>query len=100
MKKNRDTDQMALSGTEEAEILSRLGERVEKAVSTIQELRRENEKLRARVEEMESRMREQDDAGARLESIGDEHHRITKARGEIRGRIESILGSLEALEAE
>ncbi len=100
MKKNRDTDQMALSGTEEAEILSRLGERVEKAVSTIQELRRENEKLRARVEEMESRMREQDDAGARLESLEEEHERFKKERGEIRGRIESILGSLEALEAE
>ena len=31
---------MALAGTEEAEILARLSERVEKAVGTIQELRR------------------------------------------------------------
>ena len=36
MKKTRDNDQMTLAGTEEAEILGRLSERVEKAVGTIQ----------------------------------------------------------------
>lgn len=89
--KKKDNDQMALAGTEEAEILSRLSERVEKAVGTIQELRRERDKLRAQVEELESRVREQ-------ESIDEEHERFRKERVEIRDRIESILGSLEALE--
>ena len=56
MKKTRETDsndQMSLAGTEEAEILARLSERVEKAVGTIQELRKERDQLRARVEELE-----------------------------------------------
>ena len=89
--KKKDNDQMALAGTDEAEILSRLSERVEKAVGTIQELRRERDKLRAQVEELESRLRDQ-------ESIDEEHERFRKERVEIRDRIESILGSLEALE--
>lgn len=91
MKKNKDNDQMALAGGEEAEILSRLSERVEKAVGTIQELRRERDKLRARVEELESQVRDQ-------ESIDEEHERFRRERGEIRDRIESILGTLESLE--
>jgi len=91
MKKNKDNDQLALNGTDEGEILSRLGERVEKAVGTIQELRRERDKLKARVEELEARVREQ-------EGADEEHERLRKERGEIRDRIEAILGSLEALE--
>ena len=86
MKKNRDNDQMALDDSEEGQILSRLGERVEKAVSMVQELRRERDALKARVEELESRE--------------DDHERFKKERGEIRNRIESILGSLEALESD
>ena len=84
MKKNRDNDQLALAGTEEAEILGRLSERVEKAVQMIQELRRERDKLRARVEELESRDEDLD--------------RYQKERGEIRDRIETILSSLEGLD--
>ena len=86
MKKNKDNDQMALDDSDEGEILSKLGERVEKAVSMIQELRRERDTLRARIEELESR--------------DEEHERFKKERGEIRNRIESILGSLEALESD
>lgn len=80
MKKNKDTD------TDETEIISRLGERVEKAVAAIQELRRERDQLRARVQE--------------LEAASDEHERFVKERGEIRNRIETILESLEALDRE
>ena len=76
MKKKNDESQLALAGTEEAEILARLGERVEKAVATIQELRRERDALQARVEELEG---------------------YEQQRGEIRQRIESILASLEGL---
>ena len=84
MKKTRDNDQMALEGTEEAEILARLSERVEKAVGTIQELRRERDQLRERIEELEGGEEEQE--------------RLKRERGEIRERIESILASLEGLE--
>jgi len=91
MKKTRDNDQSALPGIEEAEILSRLGDRVEKAVATIQELRKERDQLRARVEELESQVKDS-------ESLEEEHERFRKERGEIRDRIETILGTLEALE--
>jgi len=91
MKKTRDNDQMALAGTEEAEILGRLSERVEKAVATIQELRRERDQLRARVEELQTQV-------AHGESLEEEQERLRQERGEIRDRISNILSSLEALE--
>ncbi|HKR66691.1 MAG TPA: cell division protein ZapB [Thermoanaerobaculia bacterium] len=84
MKKTRDNDQMALSGTDEAEILGRLSDRVEKAVATIQELRRERDQLKQRVEELEARDEDQE--------------RLLRERTEIRDRIENILGALEALD--
>jgi FtsZ-binding cell division protein ZapB len=98
MKKSRDDDQMALAGTEEAEILGRLSERVEKAVGTIQELRRERDQLRARVEELEARVKDQDEATTRLDTLEEEQDRLKRERSEIRDRIENILSSLEALE--
>src|SRR5688572_5923482 len=98
MKKTKDNDQMTLAGTEEAEILGRLSERVEKAVETIQELRREREQLRARVEELEARVKDGDETSTRLETLEEEQERLKKERGEIRNRIESILSNLEALE--
>jgi FtsZ-binding cell division protein ZapB len=100
MKKTRDPEQTTLGPTEEGEILSRLAERVEKAVGTIQELRRDRDQLRARVEELESRLKDQDDANVRLESLEEEHERFKQERGEIRDRIETILSSLEELESE
>lgn len=102
MKKNRDNDStMSDADTDtsgESEILARLGERVEKAVAMIQDLRREREQLRARVDELESRLRDHDDTSTRLESLEEEHDRFKRERGEVRDRIESILSSLEALE--
>lgn len=97
-KTTKDNDQSALPGIEEAEILGRLGERVEKAVATIQELRRERDQLRARVQELESQVRDADNASGRLESLEEEHERFRRERGQIRDRIENILSSLEALE--
>lgn len=98
MKKTRDQEQTTAVPTEESEILSRLAERVERAVGTIQELRRDRDQLQARVEELESRLKDQDDANARLESLEEEHERFKSERGEIRDRIETILSTLEALE--
>lgn len=97
-KTTKDTDQPALPGIEEAEILSRLGERVEKAVATIQELRKERDQLRARVEELEAQVKDVDETSTKLESLEEEHERFRRERGEIRDRIENILSSLEALE--
>ncbi len=76
MKKTKD-------GSED-DILARLHERVEKAIATIQELRRERDSLRAKLEQ--------------VSSLEEECERYQKERGEIRDRIETILSNLESLE--
>ena len=86
MKKAKET-------TSEDDILVRLQERVEKAIATIQELRRERDQLKARLEKAES------GASERLATLEDDCARYQKERGEIRDRIESILGNLEALDS-
>jgi len=63
------------------EILQRLSEKVERAIATIQELRRERDELKKRLDE-----------------IDDDADRFRKERGQIRDRIESILTNLESLE--
>ena len=84
--------------TEETDILARLQERVEKAIATIQDLRRERDSLRAKLERAEARLREQNDATERVASLEDDCARFQQERSEIRDRIESILANLEALE--
>ena len=96
-KKTKD-DQMSLAGTEEAEILARLNERVERAVALIQELRRERDALKSQLEAAEAKTRDHETATERVTSLEEENDRFQKERGEIRDRIESILSSLEALE--
>ena len=71
-KKNNESDD---------EILQRLSEKVERAIATIQELRRERDELKKRLDE-----------------IDDDSARYRKERGQIRDRIESILTNLESLE--
>lgn len=97
MKKTKE-EQLALAGTEEGEILARLSERVERAIATINDLRRERDALKTRAEEAEAKLRDQDDASERLTSLEEEHERFARERGEIRNRIETILGSLEVLD--
>jgi FtsZ-binding cell division protein ZapB len=97
MKKTKE-EQMSLAGTEEGEILTRLNERVERAVAAIQELRRERDALQKRIEEAEAKLREQTDAGDRLSTLEEEHERFQRERSEIRNRIETILSNLEALD--
>ena len=99
-KKNREIEQMSLANTEEAEILARLTDRVEKAIATIQELRRERDALKARAEEAEAKVQGQNDASERLGAVEEEYDRFKKERSEIRDRIESILSNLESLDAE
>ncbi|MEA2338985.1 MAG: Cell division protein ZapB [Thermoanaerobaculia bacterium] len=98
MKKTRENDQLTLAGTEEEEILGRLNDRVEKAIATIQELRKERDTLRRQLDEATARLQEQGDASERASTLEEDNERFKRERGEIRDRIESILGSLEALE--
>jgi len=97
MKKTKD-DQLTLAGTEEAEILARLNERVERAVALIQELRKERDALKARAEAAEAKVLDQENTTERVTTLEEENDRFQKERGEIRNRIESILSNLEALE--
>ena len=90
MKKKTESDQMTLSGSEE-EILTRLRDRVEKAIATIQELRRERDALKKKLADAA--------ADERVTTLQDEVNRFQKERGEIRNRIESILTNLESLES-
>lgn len=98
MRKNRDTEQLPLA-TEEGEILARLSERVEKAIGTIQELRRERDALKARLGEAETRLKEHGDTADRASSLEEECSRFRSERDEIRNRIETMLSNLEALDA-
>jgi len=91
VKKNRDNEQMAINGTDEADILARLGERVEKAIAVIGELRRERDTLRTRLDELEARLKDHEGTSERLSTLEEE-------RGDVRSRIESILASLESLD--
>ena len=85
MKKAKETD--------EEDILQRLHERVEKAIATIQELRRERDALKAKLEQAES------GASERVASLEEDCARYQKERDEIRNRIESILSNIESLDA-
>jgi FtsZ-binding cell division protein ZapB len=98
VKKNRDHDQLTLAGTEEGEILGRLNDRVEKAIATIQELRRERDTLRRQLDDANTRLQAQGDTAERATSLEEDNERFKRERSEIKNRIESILGSLEALE--
>lgn len=82
--KKKTLEQMTLSGADD-EVLARLQERVEKAIATIQELRRERDALKAKLEAPNE--------------LQDEVQRLKGERDEIRGRIEKILSNLDALDA-
>jgi FtsZ-binding cell division protein ZapB len=86
MKKPKETN-------EEDDILARLQERVDKAIATIQELRRERDALRAKLEQAEA------GASEKMASLEDDCARFQRERDEIRDRIESILANLESLDA-
>ncbi len=89
MKKKTSSEQMTLSGSEE-EILTRLRERVDSAIATIQDLRRERDALKKQLEET--------GANERVSALQDEVDRFEKERSEIRSRIESVLSNLESLD--
>ena len=86
MKKPKETN-------EENDILARLQERVDQAITTIQELRRERDSLRAKLEQAEA------GASERTASLEEDCERYQRERDEVRNRIESILANLESLDA-
>src|SRR5688572_14260344 len=98
LKKTRDTEQLVLKGTEEGEILAKLAERVDKAIAAIQELRQERDALQKKVQEAERKLTERDNDAEDLVELRSEHDRMKSERGEIRNRIESILGNLELID--
>jgi FtsZ-binding cell division protein ZapB len=97
--KKKDNDQTAVNGSEEAEILARLSERVERAVAMIADLRRERDELKSRLADAEAKLQKQEGASDRLTALEEDYERFRKERSEIRNRIETILGNLEALDA-
>jgi FtsZ-binding cell division protein ZapB len=96
--KKKSDDQLSIAGTEEAEILGRLNDRVEKAITTIQALRKERDTLRRELDEANARLKDHGDAAERASTLEEDNERFRRERSEIRGRIESILSNLEALE--
>ena len=100
MKKGKDVQQIPLSGAAEEEILSRLSERVERAVESIQRLRKERDELRNRLADAEGKLRAVESDSSQLSAIQSENERHRDQRDEIRNRIERILGTLERLEEE
>ncbi|MBI2212371.1 MAG: cell division protein ZapB [Acidobacteria bacterium] len=121
-KKSKEAEQLTIEGTSETEILARLAERVDRAVTLIAQLRRENEELGAKVETLEgelkdavgardaasSRAAEAEARAAELESDGSsrademeaELERLKSERDAIRSRVEGMLEKLEGLEVE
>lgn len=100
MKKNREAGQMVLEGTAEVEMLTRLQERVERAVATIGALKKERDELRKRLDDAETQVREHGDARDRLTEVEEANEKYETEREEIRNRIESLLDKLDALEEE
>ncbi len=97
MKKTRE-EQLPLAGTEEGEILSKLADRVERAIATIQALRKERDSLKTKLAALENEARTKADAGERLSALEEEHTRFQRERDEIRNRIETLLSNLESLD--
>ena len=97
-KKNRDTEQLVLKGTEEEQILAQLGERVERAITTIQELRRERDTLKKKLQSAEERIRNYEGEAEKLGTVQSDFEKFQSERSEIKNRIESILANLESLD--
>ena len=98
MKKTRNDEQTALLGVEEGELLEQLTERVERAVETIQKLRKERETLKSRLDEVEGQLAEHGEAAGQVSSLQEELDRFRGERDEIRSRITRALDALASLD--
>lgn len=97
MKKERESGQMVLDGTDEQEILRALGERVDRAIQTIHDLRKERDQLRQEIEELrrDSEQRQRDSSD--FADLRAEHEKLVAERAEIRRRVERIAATLDSL---
>ena len=98
MKKTKESEQLAIQGSEETEILNRLADRVERAVQTIAELRKEREQLRSRLNDVEGELKGLEESSTRLVEAEEEVTRFREEREVIRERIERMLENLESLD--
>ena len=78
---------------DEHDVLGRLTERVEKAIATIQSLRRERDELRQKLAKAESAAKLGDTS-----ALEEELERYRTERDEVRTRLERLLENLERLE--
>ena len=119
-KKAKETEQLTIEGTSETEILTRLSERVDRAVALIGQLRRENDDLRGRAEALEGELEAaindrnastarsvevekraealESDGSSRAEEMEKDLERLRDERNAIRNKVEGILEKLEGLE--
>jgi FtsZ-binding cell division protein ZapB len=98
-KKNKEAEeQLSIDGAQEAEMLTRLADRVERAIVTISDLRKQRDELRQRLETAEGDLQTIEDDRGRLTELEDENQRYRSERDQIRNRIEGLLDKLEALE--
>lgn len=101
MKKNAKTnDETARLETEEGDLLGRLTDRVDKAVATIQKLKKEREALQKRLTEIENQLQEAGVDGEELADAREEIERLRSERDEVRSRVSGMLDSLAALDDE
>ena len=98
MKKEREATNGGGAG-DDTEILEKLAERVDRAMTAVQQLRRERDELRGRLTTAEKRLKEQEDELARVADYEGDVERFRTERSEIRNRIERILDRLEDLES-
>jgi len=87
-----------LPSSEEAEILEKLAERVETAIKTIRDLRKERDELDRRLKEAEGRLATVEHESEQMSDLLEEKESWLSDRREIRDRIENILGRLEQLD--
>ena len=91
-------DPMTLAETEEGALLEKLTERVERAVESIQKLRRERDDLRAKLADVEGQLQTRGADAEELTAVRDEVEKYRGERDEIRNRINVLLESLSALD--
>ena len=101
MKKQAKTnDETAQLETEEGDLLGRLTDKVDKAVATIQALKKERDALQSRLVEVENQLQEAGVEGEELTDAREELERLRSERDEVRSRVSSMLDSLAALDEE
>lgn len=91
-------EQMVFNPGEENDVLARLGDRIETAIATIQQLQRERDELRKKLASAQDQMRSADGAGSDATELREELERLRSERDEVRGRLSKLLANLDRLE--